>query len=94
MRLGRWLSNDRCCEQANAYSIRGSDHWRELEPVVHRVAEILLAALIGLGSLHGDMAEEELNLFQFADAAQAILETDSTGRRHTAMGGGGSRDPA
>jgi hypothetical protein len=41
------------------------------EPVVHRVTQTLLAAQIPLGGLDGDMAEQELNLFQFAAARQA-----------------------
>jgi hypothetical protein len=58
-----------CCEQANAYSIGACDQRRDLEPVVHRVTQILLAAQIALRGLDGDMAEQELNLFQFAAEA-------------------------
>jgi len=65
------FSSDSCCKQANAYSIGACDLRHDLEPVVHRVTQILLAAQIALRRLDRDMAEQELNLFQFAAAAVA-----------------------
>jgi hypothetical protein len=56
-------------EQANAYSIWASDHRSDLEPIIHRMAQILLATQIPLCGLDRDMAEQELNLFQFAAAS-------------------------
>jgi hypothetical protein len=44
-----------CREQANAYSIGACGQRRDLEPVVHRVAQILLAAQIPLRGLHPDV---------------------------------------
>ena len=38
------------------------------ELVVHSVMEFLLAAQVPLSSLHTDMPEEELDLFQFASS--------------------------
>src|SRR5271166_3255325 len=49
----------------------------DLEPVVHRMTQILLAAEIPLGGLDRDMAEQELNLFQFAAVAVAQLGAGS-----------------
>jgi hypothetical protein len=34
--------------------------------VIHGVSDLLLAARVTLGGLHGDVPEEELNLFEFA----------------------------
>lgn len=50
-------------EQANAYSIRASSLRCDLKPVIHRMAQILLAAQIPFRGLDRDMGEQELNLF-------------------------------
>jgi hypothetical protein len=39
--------------------------------IIHRIAEILFATEIPLCSLHGDVTEQELYLFQFAAARVA-----------------------
>jgi hypothetical protein len=64
----RRATNNSCWEQANAYLSRASNHRRDLEPVIHRLAQILFATQIPLCSLHRDTVEQELNLFQFAAA--------------------------
>jgi hypothetical protein len=47
---------------------RGSDRHPERKAVVHRASEVLLAAKVALRSLHGRMAQQELNLLKFAAA--------------------------
>jgi hypothetical protein len=70
-----------CCAQIavenRPYSIVACDLRHYLEPVVHRVTQILLAAQIALRGLDRDMAEPELNLFQFAAALRAQLGAGS-----------------
>ena len=66
----------RCRNQANSHSIGACD----LESVIHRVRQILFAAKITLGGLHGDVAEEELNLLQFAAADMAQLGAGRAGQ--------------
>ena len=62
-------------DQAIAHSIGTCDPREDLEPVIHRVTQVLLASQITLRSLDGDMAEQELNLFQFTAIAVAQLGT-------------------
>ena len=50
----------------------------DLEPVVYRVTQILLASQIALRGLDRNMAEQELNLFQLAAAGVAQLGTGSS----------------
>jgi hypothetical protein len=66
--------------------------WRRLavgldaDPIVHGVSKTLLAAKIPLGRLDGDVAQQELDLVQFASgiAAQAgALLNDSRVRSNT-----------
>ena len=62
-------------EQANAHSIGARDPREDLEPVVHRLTQVLFASQVALRGLDRDMAEQELNLFQFAAVAVAQLGT-------------------
>jgi hypothetical protein len=71
-------SVDSWCKQANAYSIGARDQRCDLEPIVNRVTQILLAAQISLRGLDRDMAQQELNLFQFAAASVAQLGAGPT----------------
>jgi hypothetical protein len=51
----------------SAWGTRGRrSHLRQIDSVVHRVPEFLLAAQIPLGRLHRDMPEQKLNLLQFS----------------------------
>jgi hypothetical protein len=43
----------------------------QLETVIHWASQVLLAAEIALGRLHGNMPEQELNLLQLATAVVA-----------------------
>jgi hypothetical protein len=45
----------------------------QLETIVHRASEILLAAEIPLGRLHRRMPQQELNLLQFTTAVVTQL---------------------
>ena len=38
----------------------------DADAVVHSISDSLLAAKVALGGLHGDVSEEELDLFEFA----------------------------
>lgn len=49
----------------------------EVEEIVYRMSEILLAAEIALRCLHRHMPEQELNLLQFATVGVAQLRTGS-----------------
>ena len=46
----------------------GNGYVSQPEQVVHRMPEVLLASEIALGGLHGCMAQQELNLLDFAAA--------------------------
>ena len=43
-----------------------SSHRFDTDPIVDRLSEPLLASKITLSCFYGDMAEQELNLFQFS----------------------------
>jgi hypothetical protein len=47
---------------------RRSNPYSERKAVVHGASEVLLAAKIALSSLHGRMAQQELNLLKLAAA--------------------------
>ena len=49
----------------------------EVKQIVHRMPEILLATEIAFRRLHGGVAEQELNLFDFAAAGMAQLRARS-----------------
>jgi hypothetical protein len=49
----------------------------EVKKIVDRVSEILFAAEIAFGRLHGCMPQQELNLLQLATARVAQLGTGS-----------------
>ena len=49
----------------------------EVKTIVHWMSQILLAAKIAFGGLHRRMAQQELNLFQFATVTVAQLRTGS-----------------
>ena len=66
-----WLESGAvsCREQAIAQSNR--DCTRDHEAVVHRMAQVLLAAEVALSSLHRGVTEQKLDLFQLASTGVA-----------------------
>jgi hypothetical protein len=59
-----------CCEIPFAVASRprcsSGARGRKGEPIVHRARQILLAANVSFGGLHGGMSQQELDLLQFA----------------------------
>ncbi len=53
--------------------------WLDADMVVHGISDLLLAAKITLGSLHRDVPEEELDLFEFA--ASNVTEPGACARQ-------------
>jgi hypothetical protein len=49
----------------------------QVEAIIHRASEVLLAAQIPLGRLHRRMSQQELNLLQLASAVMAQFRAGS-----------------
>ena len=56
----------------------------QLEQIVHRMSQVLLAAEVAFGCLHGSVAEQELNLLDFAAAGVTQLRAGSPLMPHAA----------
>ena len=56
----------------------------QFDPVIRCVHQILLGAQVPLGRLHGRMAQQQLDLFQFAAGRAAQLGARPTTMPHAA----------
>jgi hypothetical protein len=67
----KWISQN----ISHAARLKGatSDRHHQFDPIIRRIYEVLFRAKIALRSLHGCVAQEQLDLLQFATRSPAHL---------------------